>query len=194
MWVTRRAQGWSDDDVHRMAGALSRGNTRRLRRPPGPANVQNQQHSAPANGTQIAIGGNGPARAPLCPFDAGIAPIVDGMVSSAVRRAAFGAVRTVACSVAVTFAPFPLAFRHLSQYNLIVPGVTGTLRQHTKEGGWNRKIHRATRPARYAPNRGARSADVSRTISGGAPIARTGEQDEGPRPRGVAARRRFRYP
>jgi hypothetical protein len=49
--------------------------------PPGPANVQNQQHSAPANGTQIAIGGNGPARAPLSPFDAGIAPIVDGMVS-----------------------------------------------------------------------------------------------------------------
>jgi len=49
--------------------------------PGGPANVQNQQHSAPANGTQIAIGGNGPARAPLSPFDSGIAPIVDGMVS-----------------------------------------------------------------------------------------------------------------
>jgi hypothetical protein len=49
--------------------------------PAGPANVQNQQHSAPANGTQIAIGGNGPARPPLSPFDAGIAPIVDGMVS-----------------------------------------------------------------------------------------------------------------
>jgi hypothetical protein len=49
--------------------------------PGGPANVQNQQHSAPANGTQIAIGGNGPARPPLSPFDAGIAPIVDGIVS-----------------------------------------------------------------------------------------------------------------
>ena len=36
----------------------------------------------PANGTQIAIGGGGGhARTPLSPFAAGIAPIVDGMVS-----------------------------------------------------------------------------------------------------------------
>jgi hypothetical protein len=34
-----------------------------------------------ANGTQIAIGGAGKAEPPLSPFDAGIAPIVDGMVS-----------------------------------------------------------------------------------------------------------------
>jgi len=43
--------------------------------------VRNDMHSGPANGTQIAVGGAGPATAPLGPFDAGIAPIVDGMVS-----------------------------------------------------------------------------------------------------------------
>jgi hypothetical protein len=43
--------------------------------------VHTDMHSAPANGTQIAIGGAGPAGPPLGPFDAGIAPIVDGMVS-----------------------------------------------------------------------------------------------------------------
>jgi hypothetical protein len=48
---------------------------------PGPNNVQNTVHAGPANGTQIAIGGGGPEQAPLGPFDAGIAPIVDGMVS-----------------------------------------------------------------------------------------------------------------
>lgn len=42
-----------------------------------PSNV----HVGPANGTQIAIGGNGAAEPPLGPFDAGIAPIVDGIVS-----------------------------------------------------------------------------------------------------------------
>ncbi|MBV9718420.1 MAG: hypothetical protein JOZ77_03825 [Candidatus Eremiobacteraeota bacterium] len=36
---------------------------------------------APANGTQISIGGGGRSQQPLSPFDAGIAPIVDGMVS-----------------------------------------------------------------------------------------------------------------
>ena len=74
------AQGGPDDDLHGLAGALSRGNTRWLRRSAGPANVQNSMHSAPANGTQIAIGGVG-RRARRCPFDAGIAPIVDGMAS-----------------------------------------------------------------------------------------------------------------
>ncbi len=49
---------------------------------PGPSNVQNNVHAGPANGTQIAIGGAGPAAAPLSPFDAGIAPIVDGIVSA----------------------------------------------------------------------------------------------------------------
>ena len=43
--------------------------------------VHSDLHGGPANGTQIAIGGAGPAAAPLAPFDAGIAPIVDGMVS-----------------------------------------------------------------------------------------------------------------
>ena len=48
---------------------------------PGPSNVQDGGHAGPANGTQITIGGGGRAAAPLSPFDAGIAPIVDGMVS-----------------------------------------------------------------------------------------------------------------
>jgi hypothetical protein len=43
--------------------------------------VRSDIHGGPANGTQIAIGGAGPAQAPLSPFDAGIAPVVDGMVS-----------------------------------------------------------------------------------------------------------------
>jgi len=29
------------------------------------------------------------------------------------------------------------------------------LRQNTKEGGWNRKIRRAVKPAKYAPNKAA---------------------------------------
>ncbi len=33
------------------------------------------------NGTQITIGGGGGAHQPLSPFDAGVAPIVDGMIS-----------------------------------------------------------------------------------------------------------------
>ncbi|HEX3670292.1 MAG TPA: hypothetical protein VHT92_01175 [Candidatus Cybelea sp.] len=44
-------------------------------------NVQSNIHAGPANGTQIGIGGSGGAAPPLSPFDAGIAPIVDGMVS-----------------------------------------------------------------------------------------------------------------
>jgi hypothetical protein len=47
----------------------------------GVSNVQSNVHAGPANGTQIAIGGGGGAAPPLGPFDAGIAPIVDGMVS-----------------------------------------------------------------------------------------------------------------
>jgi hypothetical protein len=47
---------------------------------PGPY-VQSGQHAGPANGTQIAVGGGGHDDTPLSPFDAGIAPIVDGMVS-----------------------------------------------------------------------------------------------------------------
>jgi hypothetical protein len=46
-----------------------------------PSVVQSSIHGGPANGTQIAIGGGGQAAEPLGPFDAGIAPIVDGMVS-----------------------------------------------------------------------------------------------------------------
>ncbi|HLX26067.1 MAG TPA: hypothetical protein VKR05_03680 [Candidatus Cybelea sp.] len=42
---------------------------------------QNSTWSGPANGTQISIGGGGRSSQPLGPFDAGIAPIVDGMVS-----------------------------------------------------------------------------------------------------------------
>jgi hypothetical protein len=43
---------------------------------PGPSTAR----GGPANGTQIAIGGT-QAQPPLSPFDAGIAPIVDGIVS-----------------------------------------------------------------------------------------------------------------
>jgi hypothetical protein len=47
----------------------------------GDNNVQSNVHAGPANGTQIAIGGGGGAHEPLSPFAAGLAPIVDGMVS-----------------------------------------------------------------------------------------------------------------
>jgi hypothetical protein len=47
----------------------------------GDSNVQNSVHAGPANGTQITIGGGGGAHEPLSPFGAGIAPIVDGMLS-----------------------------------------------------------------------------------------------------------------
>jgi hypothetical protein len=48
----------------------------------GQSVVQNDVHAGPANGTQIAIGGGGGAsHTPLSPFAAGLAPIVDGMVS-----------------------------------------------------------------------------------------------------------------
>jgi len=46
-----------------------------------PPVVQGDVHAGPANGTQISIGGGGRSSEPLGPFDAGIAPIVDGMVS-----------------------------------------------------------------------------------------------------------------
>lgn len=43
--------------------------------------VHSNVQGSGANGTQIAIGGGGRAAQPLSPFDAGIAPIVDGIVS-----------------------------------------------------------------------------------------------------------------
>ena len=46
---------------------------------PLPSNV----NSGAANGTQIAVGGGGGAAPPLSPFAAGIAPIVDGIVTQA---------------------------------------------------------------------------------------------------------------
>ncbi|MGP8099456.1 MAG: hypothetical protein ACLQHL_01645 [Candidatus Cybelea sp.] len=52
--------------------------------PAGPDStiVRSSAPGGPANGTQIAIGGgSGGTHEPLSPFDAGIAPIVDGMVS-----------------------------------------------------------------------------------------------------------------
>ncbi len=49
---------------------------------PSSYNVQNNVHAGPANGTQITIGGGGGhANTPLSPFAAGLAPIVDGMLS-----------------------------------------------------------------------------------------------------------------
>lgn len=49
---------------------------------PGGYNVQDNVHSGPANGTQVTIGGGGGhANTPLSPFAAGLAPIVDGMLS-----------------------------------------------------------------------------------------------------------------
>jgi hypothetical protein len=48
----------------------------------GQSVVQNDVHAGPANGTQISIGGGGgSSHTPLSPFAAGLAPIVDGMVS-----------------------------------------------------------------------------------------------------------------
>jgi hypothetical protein len=51
--------------------------------PAGPDStiVRSNAPGGPANGTQIAIGGNSGNHQPLSPFDAGLAPIVDGMVS-----------------------------------------------------------------------------------------------------------------
>jgi hypothetical protein len=47
------------------------------------ANVPNDVHAGPANGTQITIGGGGSGHTPVSPFAAGLAPIVDGIVSQA---------------------------------------------------------------------------------------------------------------
>lgn len=49
----------------------------------GYADVPSSVHIGPANGTQISIGGGSAAHEPLSPFAAGLAPIVDGMVSQA---------------------------------------------------------------------------------------------------------------
>jgi hypothetical protein len=43
--------------------------------------VHSDLHGGPANGAQVTIGGGGGSHEPLSPFAAGIAPIVDGMVS-----------------------------------------------------------------------------------------------------------------
>jgi hypothetical protein len=48
---------------------------------PDPSIVHSNTQGGPANGTQISIGGGARSEPPLSPFDAGIAPIVDGMVS-----------------------------------------------------------------------------------------------------------------
>ena len=78
-----RAQGRPDDDLHGLARALSASRPGRVCRRGGARLDDRAQQRAggPANGTQIGIGGGGGAEAPLSPFDAGIAPIVDGMVS-----------------------------------------------------------------------------------------------------------------
>ncbi len=52
------------------------------RRNPDSSIVHGDLHGGPANGTQISIGGGGSAsHEPLSPFAAGLAPIVDGIVS-----------------------------------------------------------------------------------------------------------------
>jgi hypothetical protein len=70
-----------------------------------------------------------------------------------------------------------LRVRHSSHYNSSVPsyGLAHFVTVKTKEGGWNRKIHRATEPAIYAPSSGsAMSAPTAAgRITGGAPIAQT---------------------
>ncbi len=43
--------------------------------------VHGDLHGGPANGTQMTIGGGGSGHEPVSPFAAGLAPIVDGMVS-----------------------------------------------------------------------------------------------------------------
>jgi hypothetical protein len=47
----------------------------------GYAGLPSDAHAGPANGTQITIGGGPGAHEPLGPFEAGLAPIVDGIVS-----------------------------------------------------------------------------------------------------------------
>gem|GEM_PF-775907 len=83
MWVTETRKagpttictGW----LVRYPQPLRGGNAEAV----GPSNVQNNVPAGPANGTQITIGGGGPTaqHESLAPFAAGIAPIVDGMVS-----------------------------------------------------------------------------------------------------------------
>jgi hypothetical protein len=81
MWVvaTRKAgptticTGWLVRYPQAMRGGYSEQATS--------GNVQSNVHAGPANGTQMTIGGGGGGAQPLSPFGAGIAPIVDGMVS-----------------------------------------------------------------------------------------------------------------
>jgi hypothetical protein len=107
-----------------------------------------------------------------------------------VRWAAAGAIRTVGRFVAVSWEVSPLK-SYLYRTRISVCSV----KQHTpsiaKEGGWNRKIRRATKPAKYAPNKRAAEARPRRQPDD-FPAARhrkIGEQSEGPHPRGVAVRR-----
>ena len=114
----------------------------------------------PANGTQMTIGGGAGGTPPSC------RPIVDGIVSLPVRRPAARTVRRVACSVAVTCCLSPL--NSDIRRTTIAVAELGTLRR-TKEGGWNRKIHRAIEPAKTRRIAGALNAP---TAAGRYPEAR----------------------
>ena len=89
-----------------------------------------------------------------------------------VQWASLGTLRTVARFVAVTKPLSPLR-SDVSRTTILL--CRRSRQGNTKEGGWNRKIRRATIFRRRATRK-------------------IGKQNEGPRPRGVAARRPFRYP
>ena len=81
MWVTNARKDGPTTICTGLARPLSGAGPRRLCGNPGPQNVQSNVQGGAANGTQISIGGGGRQSQPLSPFDAGIAPIVDGIVS-----------------------------------------------------------------------------------------------------------------
>lgn len=87
---------------------------------------------------------------------------------------------------------FPLEFRPLSHYNFGSAGVAGTLRKIRRRAVGTARSAGLRKPAKQrrvgAPRARPRQPDENRQGA----IRKIGEQDEGPRPRGVAVRRRFR--
>ena len=79
----RRAQGRTDDDLHGMARSLSTGRTRRIRRRGRPRVNRAEQRARRSRKRHANRDRREQAqpRRRSAPFDAGIAPIVDGMVS-----------------------------------------------------------------------------------------------------------------
>ena len=74
--------------------------------------------------------------------------------------ATLGALRTVDPVVAVSRFVSPLNLKNAGTKILLCREGRHSS-SDTKEGGWNRKIHRANEPAKYAPDKGRRSAPTS---------------------------------